>query len=71
MAFARFDRNSDVYVYLDLSGLYTCNHRIGLFQCATPWAMQGNLRQHRTLGELVPEEALDQLGAKAMGMFDT
>lgn len=65
MAYARFGQDSDVYVYADSRGGYTClrcARFAGEFRCATAAEMVTHLlRVHRAKGELVPDEAIAEL----------
>jgi hypothetical protein len=64
MAYARFSRNSDVYVYQDTRGGYTCECTptgTPVFNCATASAMVAHLRDHRARGHQVPDEAIEEL----------
>jgi hypothetical protein len=65
MAFARFGRDSDVYVYADARGGFTCERcpRIGEnYHCGTSQEMITHLIQfHRGRGDRVPEQALTSL----------
>ena len=65
MAYARFARDSDVYVYADTRGGFTCERcpRVGEeFRCESPAEMVTHLLlRHRANGQLVPDEALDEL----------
>jgi hypothetical protein len=65
MALARFGRDSDVYVYEDSRGGYTCQAcellQRGEFRCATAAEMIPHLLAHRARGDGVPESALTEL----------
>ena len=64
MAFARFGRDSDVYVYEDSRGGFTCERCpvVGQqFGCPTAAQMVAHLLEHRKTGDRVPEEAIDEL----------
>jgi hypothetical protein len=64
MAFARFGRDSDVYVYEDARGGFTCERcpRIGeTFRCATAPEMVTHLLKHRAKGDRVPDDAIKEL----------
>ncbi|WP_141619468.1 hypothetical protein [Myxococcus sp. AB036A] len=64
MAYARFGRDSDVYVYEDTRGGFTCERcpSVGQqFRCATAVEMATHLRQHRAKGDVVPEDAIVEL----------
>ena len=70
MAYARFARDCDVYVYEDSRGGYTCERcpRVGeSFHCATAAEMATHLvDEHRAKGHRVPDEAIDALRAEAI-----
>jgi hypothetical protein len=65
MAFARFDRNSDVYVYADTRGGYTCERCPDVghqYRCSSSTEMVAHLRSyHRAKGHRVPDEAIEEL----------
>ncbi len=69
MSYARFGwDDSDVYVYLDCGGYLTCcgcslsaDSSFPAFYSTAD--MLAHLRQHRMLGHVVPQDALDQLRA--------
>lgn len=65
MAFARFARDSDVYVYADTRGGFTCERCPGVgaeFRCATAAEMLTHLlNEHRAKGQRVPDEAIEEL----------
>lgn len=65
MAYARFGLDSDVYVYADTRGGYTCERcpTAGqTFRCATAREMAAHLlTEHRAKGELVPGDAIEEL----------
>jgi hypothetical protein len=66
MAFAQFGRDSDVYVYEDTRGGFTCERcpTIGeQHRCQTAAEMVTHLLEHRAEGDRVPEDALDELRA--------
>ena len=69
MAYARFAKDSDVYVYADAAGGFACERcpRIGeTFHSATPGEMVRHLLAiHRANGHRVPEGALAALRAEA------
>ena len=69
MAYARFGRDSDVYVYADSRGGFTCERcpTIGRqYRCATASEMVTHLlTDHRLKGQLVPNEAIAQLRDEA------
>ena len=71
MAYARFGQDSDVYVYPDTRGGFTCLRcpdSAGEFRCATASEMVTHLlTQHRAKGRLVPDEAIEQLRHEAAG----
>lgn len=68
MSYARFSRDSDVYVYESVGGGFVCD------DCAlhekrtvldTPAAMIVHLLEHRAAGHAVPDAALNGLLATA------
>jgi len=64
MAYARFGSDSDVYVYADTSGGYTCERcpAIGqAFHCSSATEMVTHLLAHRAKGQLVPDDAIGDL----------
>lgn len=65
MAHARFGHDSDVYVYADSRGGYTCEPcpDVGqTFRCATAAAMADHLRsEHMAKGHRVPADAIEEL----------
>ncbi|MCU0687471.1 MAG: hypothetical protein MUF34_35380 [Polyangiaceae bacterium] len=64
MAYARFARDSDVYVYEDVRGGFTCERcpKIGSqFRCATAHEMAEHLVGHRARGDRVPAAAIEEL----------
>ncbi|RYZ40014.1 MAG: hypothetical protein EOO71_17690 [Myxococcaceae bacterium] len=64
MAYARFSRDSDVYVYEDIRGGFVCERCPGVgqeFRCATAAEMATHLRQHQAKGDLVPDDAIVEL----------
>ena len=64
MAFARFGRDSDVYVFEDAGGGYTCERcpKVGQsFNCRTAEEMLTHLLEHRAKGDKVPEDAIAEL----------
>ena len=66
MAFARFGRDSDVYVYEDTRGGFTCERcpEIGKqFRCTTSGEMVAHLLQHRARGDRVPDDAITELNS--------
>ena len=68
MAYARYSRDSDVYVYEDVGGGFTCHcapKGEPAFNCARPEEMVAHLREHRRRGDRVPEEAIAELLAEA------
>ena len=68
MAFARFGRDSDVYVYEDISGGFACERcpAVGQqFRCETAAEMVAHLFQHRVRGQKVPDDAIEQLKAES------
>jgi len=71
MAFARFGLRSDVYVYEDTRGGFTCEWCSILgkkaakqFRTGTAAEMVAHLLVHRERGDKVPEDALDELGCR-------
>ncbi|WP_146646598.1 hypothetical protein [Labilithrix luteola] len=69
MAFARFTRDSDVYVYADTRGGFTCERCPGVgaeFRRATAAEMLTHLLyEHRAKGQRVPDEATEELWKEA------
>jgi hypothetical protein len=69
MAYARFSGVSDVYVYADVRGGFTCERcpRVGSQFCCTSAAemVAHLLTEHRAKGQRVPQDALDALGNDA------
>lgn len=68
MAYARWDRTSDVYVYADARGGFTCERCPGAgeqFRCGTAAEMGTHLKEHRAKGQKVPDEALVELEDQA------
>lgn len=67
MAYARWTNDSDVYVYADVGGGFTCENcpRGSQFRCETPQEMVEHLLAHRAQGDRVPEPALEELRAEA------
>ena len=68
MAFARFGNDSDVYVYEDTRGGYTCEWCPGIghtYRCETAGDMVQHLLEHRSRGDRVPDEALQELRAES------
>jgi hypothetical protein len=64
MAYARYGCDSDVYVYEDARGGYTCERcpSIGSqFRCETANEMAAHLASHVAKGDKVPAEALIEL----------
>jgi hypothetical protein len=65
MAFARFGRDSDVYVYADTRGGYSCERcpKVGeSYHCQTAQEMVAHLIQfHRGRGDRVPDDAIAEL----------
>lgn len=65
MAYARYARDSDVYVYADTRGGFTCERCPGIgsaFRCATAAEMVTHLLiEHRAKGQRVPDDAIDAL----------
>ncbi len=61
MAYARFTRDCDVYVYADVCGGYVCERskkHVPAFRCVTAAEMVGHLVEHRAKGDRVPDAAL-------------
>ena len=68
MAFARFTADSDVYVYEDSRGGFTCERCPGIghsFRCETVGEMVLHLLEHRSRGDRVPDEALQESRAES------
>jgi hypothetical protein len=68
MSLCRFARDSDVYVYRDYRGGFTCcgctlPDPPGEFRAATTREMAEHLLVHRGRGEAVPEEVFSELAA--------
>jgi hypothetical protein len=65
VAYARFTVDSDVYVYGDSRGGYTCERcpRIGeTFRCTIAAEMVTHLlKEHRAKGHRVPDDAIERL----------
>ena len=64
MAYARYGHDSDVYVYEDTRGGYTCERCPGTgsqFRCETAKEMAEHLAGHVAKGDKVPAEALMEL----------
>jgi hypothetical protein len=63
MAYCRFTRDSDVYVFETESGIECCRCRLvgGTFAAGGPAQMIGHLLEHRAAGHAVPDEALREL----------
>ena len=64
MAYARFGRDSDVYVYQDTRGGYTCERcpEVGSqFRCNTSAEMVSHLLGHLAKGHKVPSDAVEEL----------
>ena len=64
MAYARFGRDSDVYVYADARGGFTCERCPDMgkqFRCDTAAAMADHLIAHQKRGDLVPNDAFSEL----------
>jgi hypothetical protein len=65
MAYARFARDSDVYVYADARGGFTCERCPSggaEFRCAAAAEMLTHLlTEHRAKGQRVPDEAIEEL----------
>jgi len=71
MAFARFGRDSDVYVYEDMQGGFTCERCpcIGQsYRCAKAREMVAHLIGfHRARGDRVPDETIVNLEREDSG----
>ena len=70
MAYARFARDSDVYVYADAHGGFTCQRCPGAgheFRCSTATEMVSHLELHRAKGHRVPQDELDALSGRRGG----
>jgi hypothetical protein len=69
MAYARWGRDSDVYVYEDVRRGFTCERcpRIGeTFRCATAAEIVTHLlTEHRAKGQRVPDDAIAELRREA------
>ena len=67
MAYARYGRDSDVYVYADTRGGYTCERcpKVGeSYRCLTATEMADHLlSEHRAKGHRVPDDAIEELRA--------
>ena len=66
MSFARLTNDSEVYVYQDAEGGYTCcfcrlNPHAEQFNVPTAKLMVTHLEEHRAAGHKVPEYALESL----------
>lgn len=64
MSYARYGRDSDVYVFQTMSGFECCGCSLfpdGNFDCLGRAEMIGHLISHRNSGDQVPEEALERL----------
>ena len=68
MAYARYGLDSDVYVYADTRGGYTCERcpKVGeSFRCSTAAEMVAHLLdEHRAKGHRVPDDAIADLRAE-------
>lgn len=67
MAYARYGKDSDVYVYEHVDGGYRCERcpRVGShFHCASASEMVRHLLGHRQRGDRVPDDALNELTAE-------
>ena len=67
MAFARFGLNSNVYVYEDVRGGFTCERcpTAGQqYRCQTAAEMVTHLLEHRAKGHRVPDSAIEELQAE-------
>jgi len=68
MAFARFGRDSDVYVYEDTDGGFVCERcpAVGQeYRCQKAAEMVTHLLEHRNRGQRVPEDAMEELRSEA------
>lgn len=66
MAYARFSRHSDVYVYLDVRGHLRCERcTLEGAEVTTTAGMLAHLERHRARGDRVPDECLNELEADA------
>lgn len=68
MAYARYGRDSDVYVYQDARGGYTCEQCPGIgsqFRCETGQEMAAHLASHLAKGDKVPPDALIELAKES------
>lgn len=67
MAYARYGRDSDVYVYADSRGGYNCERcpKVGeSYRCLTATEMADHLlSEHRAKGHRVPDDAIEELRA--------
>jgi hypothetical protein len=63
MAYCRFGRDSDVYVFEMEGGIECCRCRIagGTFEAGGAAEMIEHLLKHRAAGHAVPDEALREL----------
>lgn len=74
MSYARLAPDSDVYVYEDVRGGYTCENCPRTrwapdsdnpqFRCTTAGEMVDHLMEHRARGERVPDDAIEVLRAE-------
>jgi len=68
MAYCRFGRDSDVYVYEGEHGIECCRCRlldVAFFTAAGPAGMMEHLLAHRAAGHRVPDGALRELRDEA------
>jgi hypothetical protein len=63
MAYCRFGRDSDVYVFETEGGIECCRCSLagGTFEAGGAAEMIEHLLEHRTAGHAVPDEALVEL----------
>lgn len=66
MSYARFDRDSDVYVYESTECGFVCmscsrNWRCQSWTCDTARQMIRHLKKHRKAGDKVPDYTLEEL----------
>lgn len=75
MSYARFNKNSSVYVFANSNDFYECQHtslvpsKLGGESCwvRTSAELVAHLLAHRDAGDAVPQEAIDSLGALVAG----
>jgi len=65
MAFARFGRDSDLYIYEDLDGGFVCMRCLltpgNLFKAKTGGEMADHVVEHERRGERVPQGLVERL----------